>query len=407
MPAPYGVTSTGFSAKTLQEIRDELEAELRAEIDPNLNTTSASPIGQFIGIFSSKLREAWELAQAVYSGFYPDSANFAQLDGVASITGTTREAATESTAIVRCNLDGATTLPIASAVSQAGNPTLVFELDEEFTSPAGPAADYDLAFTAINAGPFAANSGTLTVIDTPVAGWNSATNPEDAIEGTNVESDVDLRQRREDELRAIGGSTLEAIRADLLAESTLLDGTTEYPGTAKVTVFENVTDVTDGAGVPPKSFEAVIYDVPAPVADDLIAQRIWESKPAGIQAFGSENGTAVDSTGRDQVQSFSRVTVRDVWLEIDVDVNDDYPATGDADIETAVANYGDTEYEIGDDVISSKLNVPICSVAGIVDITEIRLGFAASPAGTANLVIGVRELADLDTARILVDSTPV
>ena len=397
MPAPFGVTPTGFSAKTLQEIRTELETALRADIDPNLNTTSASPFGQFIGIFASKTRELWELAQAVYSGFYPDSSNFAQLDGVSSITGVTREAATASTSVITSNLDGNTTLPAGSAVSQAGNSSLVFELNAEFTSPAGPAADYLLDFTATETGPLAANAGTLSVIDTPVAGWNSVTNVADAVEGANIEDDVDLRIRREELLRATGGSTLDAIRSDLLS----------VEGIDKVVMFENVTDTTDGDGLPPKSFESVIFEAGAAVSDAVVAQRIWDSKPAGIRAFGSVVGVAVDSTNRNQNQSFSRVSVRDVWLEIDIDVDDDYPVTGDADVGVSVAAFGDTNYNIGDDVISSKLNVPICGVAGIVDITGIRLGFAAAPVGTANLVISPRELADLDTARILVTSTPV
>jgi uncharacterized phage protein gp47/JayE len=395
MPAPFGVTPTGFSAKTLEELLAEIEAEQRANISASLNVSASSPVGQLNGIFASKLRELWELAQASYDSFDPDNATDTALANLALITGTKKNAATKSLATVDVDLDagvyGAGTL----VAHVTGDPTARFSNRDEITSPGGLVVGE--IFEAESTGPVAAPGGTLTVIAEPVVGWNSVTNPTDAALGENIESDPSLRQRREDELARVGSSTVDAIRADVL----------QVEGIESATVFENVTLVVDINGLPGKSFEVIIFDGVVPAADDdEIAQAIWDTKPGGIQSVGSDSGTAVDAAGVSHTINFTRVTVRDVWLEFDIDVNAATYA-GDAAVAAAVAAYGDVNLGTGEDVVLAELCVPVFSESGVVDITATRAGFAVSPVGTINLPIGVREIADLDTARILITSTPV
>jgi hypothetical protein len=42
-------------------------------------------------------------------------------------------------------------------------------------------------------------------------------------------------------------------------------------------------------------------------------------------------------------------------------------------------------------------------VPGVTDVTALRLGFAASPVGTTNLVVTGRAIARFDTSRVLVN----
>ena len=74
MPAPYGVQSTGFSTKSLEEILDDLKAALLDQVSPTLNLTSTSALGVAVGIFAERLAEVWALAQAVYDSRAPDGA---------------------------------------------------------------------------------------------------------------------------------------------------------------------------------------------------------------------------------------------------------------------------------------------------------------------------------------------
>jgi len=394
MPAPYGVTPTGFSAKTQEEIEAEIvEAEL-ANISPTLKTSADTAIGQLNGILSGKLRELWELAQAAYNAFNPDMASQAQLDAVSAISGTIRQAATKGTVTLQCTLLSGTTLEAGVHFAEvAGNPNSRWTPVVDYTAPGD--GTYDVACECEVTGPIIGLAGTITIIATPVAGWSAVTNGLDATPGQNVESDALLRVRRQLEITQQAGSPVDGIRADILTVDSVV----------QCTVFENPNPWTDTDGLPPHSFEAVVQGG----ADADIAERIFASKAAGIRAFGNDVTEVVeDSTGKEHTIQFSRPTIGTLWLEIDVDVDDDYPATGDTDIKAAIVAFADADYMVGDDVILSKLvDVIFDAVAGIYDVTEIRAGWSASPSGTSNLTVGPRELAEADTSRITVTSTPI
>jgi uncharacterized phage protein gp47/JayE len=380
-----GLTATGFVAKTQEEILDEIETEQKANISSTLNV-KAGPIQQINGTMSGKLRELWELGEEVYNASYPDSANDQPLTEVASITGTTREAAEPSTVACNCDIDAATTVNPGDLVAHVdGNPDARFVNVEGVASAPGGVISLD--FESEETGPIAANAGTLTEIAEPFVGWNSVTNPLDAVLGEEIESDADLRVRREDELAETAAATEPAIKADLFA----------MDGMEQVRVDVNDENITVD-GLPPHSFEAVIFDGITPaIADDDIAQQIWNSKGAGIKTHGDDSGTATDSEGFDHTMAFTRATVVAMYLEIDLDTDDDYPIDGDDQVKTAVAAI---LYQMGEDVILTALHPAIFSVAGVVDVLEIRVGIAASPTQTTNWAIDSKDIADHDTSRI-------
>ena len=72
------------------------------------------------------------------------------------------------------------------------------------------------AVESVEAGPYAAATGTLTVIDTPITGWLSVRNLADVKVGAYLETDAALRIRRENEITGNANGTLDAIRAKLL-----------------------------------------------------------------------------------------------------------------------------------------------------------------------------------------------
>ncbi len=389
----FGLLPTGFVRKTTADILDELRTAQLEEIDPELNTQPETPIGQLNGIFAAKLNELWELAAAVYSAQNPDTASDFSLDGVSALTGTNRAPATKGTVTLTVNIDPGT-LPAGSIAEVDGDPTNRWVTTEDVTNGGGGAADFDVEAEAENAGNIAANAGTITKISTPVIGWNTVTNALDADPGTEIDTDAQLRVRREAELSQAGTGTLPAIRADLLGVDDV----------EAVSVFHNPTDYQVG-NLPPHSVEAVVLG-----GDDQdILDQLFESVGAGIQTYGTTTGTVNDGQGNTLDFAFSRPTDVDIWLEIDINVNtNDYPADGDTLIETAVKAYGDANYRMGDDVVLSLLYCPINSaVAGIEDITEIRVGDSSPPVSTSNWPIGPRELARLDTTRITVTATPV
>ena len=88
-----GITVDGFEQKTLEEILTEIQTDQRENIDPAIDTSSSSPVGQMNGVFSNQLAEAWEVVATAYKAFDPDEAEGDALDALAALTGTTRDPA--------------------------------------------------------------------------------------------------------------------------------------------------------------------------------------------------------------------------------------------------------------------------------------------------------------------------
>lgn len=397
-----GVTPEGFEVKTLAEILERIVAAQKAspEIGPDQDYSEHGALGQINGVMAGALAELWELAEAVYQSFDPEAATFHSLDVLSSLTGTARRAATHSTVVCVVDFDAGTTIPPQARISVTSRPDVVFELDPDLYPDGFTHAGDDtvsLTFRSSVTGPVSANAGTLTVIDTVTTGWNSVTNPADAVLGRVADGDITLRQRRVDALAKRGGSTVAAIRADLLDS----ENRPELEGIAGVVVLENETDEWDAQGLPPHSFEVVIDDGVTPSVDnDAIAQAIHDTKPAGIPAQGLTIGTATDAAGDPVPVRFNRCTALNIWVEITVEVDpDEFPVDGVTQIENAIITFGNS-LQIGGDVKSIKVKSAALTVPGVVDITAFLISTSSTLLTDANIPAGIREKAFFASNRI-------
>lgn len=452
----YGVTDQGFLKKTLVEILDEIGDEQRAQISPSLNLQADSVLGQLNGIFGDKLRELWDVAEAIYRSQYPDSASGDSLDNIAAFTGAVRLPATNSEVGVYCTGDAATVLSTGRILSVENIPTDRFVsvadatlvaapahqtshtyvigdvvwnndgtdriyacVEGGFTGPASPPTGTGQAiidgtatwayvgdglayafvpFEGEVTGPVQAPAFTLNVIETPVSGWNNATNVNDPDPfGRNTETDADFRVRRAELLRVSGSGTLEAIRSDVRDVSDVIEAF----------VLENVSDIIDGDGLTPHSFEVLVRGGD----DDEIAAAIFNSKPAGIKTHrdpGATGRTVVitDSQGIDHDINFTRPDEIEIWVAVDIDVTDDFPTDGVDQVKQAIATRGDL-LTIGGDVIVEQLQAATFTIEGVYDLNSFKVDTVNPPVATVNIAIGVRQIATFDTARISVTTNPV
>ena len=387
----FGITVEGFLRKTLADIKADVEAAQREALGQELNQQADSLLGQLNSVYFNGLAEVWEVMEALYSSLNPDAATGQSLDNVAALTGTLRKDATFSTVLCDVNIDGGYTLLAGSVAFVPGNPNARFLLDADLNNPGGvPALFTDVAFTAEEPGPVVANAGTLTGGPELVTGWNSCTNPLDATLGEEIESDPDLRLRRKREVAGPGGASPDAIRADV----------SKVEDVVSVSVLENASSVTTPDGIPPHAFETIVLG-----GDDTeVAQAIFDNRAAGIKAHGSTVVTLKDSENNDVDIGFTRPTPKDVWLEYDIAVDAEYPVLGDDLVKQAVVEAAEQLFGQGDDVIVSKLSAPAFTIQGVRDVIVIRLGFSASPVGTSNLPIILREIAAFDTTRVVVST---
>ena len=268
----FGFTAALVSLAAAAQAGGVIEQEQRDTILPGLNQTATSVVGQFNGPYVGKISELWEVLQAVYNCLNPDAANDACLDNVSAITGTIRDDGSPS----RVD-DGAGggmvysvdpgTYPAGTLILHAlGDPSARFVNDQEIVNGGGGPANIPGTATAETNGPTVVLTGLLTVIAEPVAGFLAGTSVIDTDPiGTLLENNPELRQRREDEVRAAGGTNVDAVRADVLRVEDVLSAT----------VFENDTDSADAFGRPPHSLEAIVFGGD----DQAIGEAIFASKP--------------------------------------------------------------------------------------------------------------------------------
>lgn len=393
----YGVLPTGFARKPVFAILAEIEASQREDISASLNLSSSTPWGQNNGIFANELGIAWEILEVCYHAFDPDAAQDFLATSLAKLTGTLRRSESYSLVTLECELDEAATLESGVHFAAVdGDTTNQWTPVEDFTAPS--TGTHEVLFRAENTGPVRAESGTITVRNTSVAGWHSVNNPEAAQVGRVADSDATLRSRREAQLTSIGSATVDAIRADVL----------KLENVETCRVFGNDTDETVD-GMPPHSVEVLVFDGEIPAADDdEIAQAIWNNKTGGIETIGTTQGTAVDSRGQERIVRFSRPALLPVYIEIEIEKSSALAYT-DAGGDTALANFLAAELKamhgVGDSVRWRRAD----SVAfrfgdAIEDVTAFRLGLAPAPTGTENIEVPLRSLATFDASRITVIS---
>jgi hypothetical protein len=402
------VTANGLSIPTIEDLLTDIGNDLRATIDANLDTDPDSPMGQINGIMAERLRLLWELVSVAYNALDPDACEDFLLDATSAITGTIRGAATPSTVVLSLNLDATTTVAAGALVSVLGEPTKVFRLDADVTSVG--AGNYPGNATCTVSGRTVANAGTLTVIQSPTTGWNAVTNARDAILGQERDTDPELRVRRVNELEASGAGTVDTIRAKVLqitnddGSKPVLDAVTE----------ENTGDYINAFGIPAHSVETVIWDdLGQNAPNDSVAQAIWDTKGAGITAFGNTSGTATDKQGNPQNVAFSRCAIINGKMAITVETNvarpDDY--AGDAALKAALVAQVEIKAVLGVTEVRATHYVAAAQGAGlgVLDVTNLQIGNVLSSFGAnmQNFDVPFRTKFLLDTSNITVTRVQV
>ena len=246
-----------------------------------------------------------------------------------------------------------------------------------------------VAAESVDTGAKIALAGTLTVIATPISGWDAVSSFVDAALGQDEETDAAFRLRRLAALQGLGNATIEAIRGALLALSDV----------EQATVFSNDTDVTV-SGRLPHSIEALVLGG----ADQDIWDSLFLNKAAGINTNGAESGLATDSQGITHAIRFTRPTPISIWLDLTLTVDADYPANGDVLVESLVNAFGDGLGVSVDVIVFPYLVASFESVPGITSVV-VDIGTAPAPSGDANIAIGETEIADFDSSRTTVTSS--
>lgn len=253
-----------------------------------------------------------------------------------------------------------------------------------------------VTFTAIEAGAYELPVSALTTIDSSIVGWDEVSNLVAGSAGRFVETDEELRERHANSVRVAGAATAQAIRSRVLAE---------VDSVRYCAIYENRTNVKDVFDLPPHSFEAVVEGG----LDQVVANKLFEVKPAGIETYGNTSIQVLDENGDLQLCKFSRPASKLAWVRVSVNaLNPEEALTGEVvqAIKAAVVNYGAT-IGIGKDIITQRFYGPIyIATSGIGSLTVetaiTALDTDIPSYSTANVAIARAELAIFDESRITV-----
>ena len=108
-----------------------------------------------------------------------------------------------------------------------------------------------------------------------------------------------------------------------------------------------------------------------------------------------------DTQGFSQTIKFDRPDEIEIWVEVTLTTNADFPTDGSDQVEAAIVAYADENFGIGDDVITTQLFCAIHEIAGITDI-EIEIGTAPAPTSDDNIEIEEFEVSVFDSSRITI-----
>ena len=166
-------------------------------------------------------------------------------------------------------------------------------------------------------------------------------------------------------------------------------------------------------GMPPHSFEAIVAALDTPEIRQLVVDKLWEIKPAGIQAHGAAQGTVVDSNGDNQYLGFTFSVTKYIYVEVSYDkTNSDnaFPLDGEDQISEAILAYGGG-LTFGSDILIQPLEAKGYAAGGITNVT-VRIAAMDNLVDSAvwltvNKKIAISELPAFDSSRItLIDVTP-
>ena len=273
IPSPT-LGPTGYLTPAASDVLTGALADVNAAFGGNLNMALSTPQGQIAStiaaIVEDKNTQFLQLVNAVdplySSGKYQDALGW--------IYFMTREPAVASVC-KGCTCVGlvGTVIPAnAQAIDTSGNIWLAVVGG---TIPASGILSLD--FACATTGPIACPAGTLNAIYLTINGWNTITNPTDAVLGQNVETQQAFEFRRQNSVAVNGQGSLPSVYAAVFASAPVLNPLlrptdvycTENPYTT--------SQIIGGVTLTPNS----IYVCAAAGDPTAIATAIWSKKSPG------------------------------------------------------------------------------------------------------------------------------
>ncbi|ELY49906.1 baseplate J/gp47 family protein [Natronorubrum bangense] len=390
-----------FQSDSANDILDALLEDAKDYFGDDLNDEQLAVIRLFYQPIANRLAETQDDIGLVLSSAQLEYAEGMALDLLTALIGVRRREALKATGeatFSRNSVGGVDyTIPSGTVLQTDEIDPVRFETTETAVLPAGD-LEVTVSIRATEGGAHGnVGANSLTVMPSPPTGIDAVTNSQTTDGGREEELDEDLRNRAKKDLAEGSAATAPA----------LLTAIGSVPNVRSVSIFINDSgvDLTAAGGLPDHSFELVVEGGD----EQEIGQMIIDKKGAADTAYGGANGTLVQvegelPNGQTHEVMFSRPNVVQVYVDIELEVDDEYE--GDEAVRDSVVSYigglassgnpVEGGLGVGDDVLIGRVQTAIYNVRGVHDVTSLTVGTTDPPTGTSNVEIAFNERATSD-----------
>lgn len=127
----YGVTKSGFVRKRYDTIYEELQGDIRDGLGIDISINPKSFFNVIVSSIADKIATAWELAETVYYGHYPATAEGVNLDYACQFGGITREEGAKTKYSILCTGTDGTAIPVGTRIASSTSPQVFFSTEED------------------------------------------------------------------------------------------------------------------------------------------------------------------------------------------------------------------------------------------------------------------------------------
>ena len=396
----FGMTKEGFIPKRLADVLESLHTKLANATDPAtgerpfVNEEADGIIMQTVDILAEEISICWEAAYLSANQYDPLNSSGVPLRGLVQLNGITASYGAPTQLTMELRGTSGTVIPEGSIITSEDGTQAVKTTAAAIIGGSGTVqvtANY-----TVN-GAFEPENNTIIAIQTPVFGWNGASNIGIVSVGALPDTDTELHIKQE---RATSATSYRQVDA-------IYSGIINVPGVTFARIYVNSTTSTDSRGITAKTIAPVVVGG----TNENIANVLRLKSDALARFQGNTTVNYTGNFGEVQAIKFTRPTEKDVYVDIDITFTDTnlWPEDGYDRIKKAIVEYakynqdGTAGFPPGEDVIISRLYTPINTVLGF-KINSVKIGFT-STTGTSDLTIAWNELAKFDEDNINITVT--
>lgn len=384
---PYFPPSIGPSGLKVPLYTSILQDNLQAFLNiygPNQYVAPDSAIYQLLSIISLKQADVNLALQLTYNQSSPQTAVGAGLDRQVKMNGLARAPFSFSAAALTLSGTVGTTITNGVVQDQNGN---LWALPATVTIGGGGLA-VGVTATCTTPGAVAAEENTISIINTPTAGWLTVTNPAPAVTGEPVEPDSKLRARQSISVALPSVTPIAGTIAAVLAVPGVVRVAPGFPTPGGPgTSIENPTGAVDSWGNPAHSISLVVECTNTVT----VAQAIYAKKTIGCFTNGTTTVPVVDpNTGVTSNISFFLPTNLPIYITAKLTGYGSVPTSAVLQaVQTALVSYLNS-LSIGETVSIGALYFEIMNVNNNISAPTfgtllLQVGTAPAPTGTVDV----------------------